>query len=46
MMREVDSSVIDNETTENVLRDLDSIKLKLMKFRKIEEVREKIISNN
>ena len=36
LMREVDSSVIDNETTENVLRDLDSIKLKLLKFRKVE----------
>ena len=37
LMREVDSSVIDDETTENVLRDLDSIKLKLMKFRKTEK---------
>ena len=37
LMREVVSSVIDNETTENGLRNLDSIKLKLMKFRKLEK---------
>lgn len=36
LMREVNSSIIDNETTENILRDLDSVKLKLLKFRKIE----------
>jgi len=36
LMREVDSSLIDDETTEQVLKDLDSIKLRLMKFRKTE----------
>jgi len=35
-MREVDSAVIDDETTEQILKDLDSIKLRLMKFRKTE----------
>ena len=34
LMREVDSSVVDDETTEQVLKDLDSVKLRLMKFRK------------
>lgn len=33
LMREVDSSLIDDETTEQVLKDLDSIKLRLLKFR-------------
>lgn len=37
LMREVDSSLIDDETTEQVLKDLDSIKLRLMKYRKTEE---------
>ena len=37
LMREVDSSLVDDETTEQVLTDLDSIKLRLMKFRKIED---------
>lgn len=45
LMREVDSSVIDDETTENVLRDLDSIKLKLLKFRKIKVGEDQIISH-
>lgn len=36
LMREVDSSQVDDETTEQILKDLDSIKLRLMKFRKIE----------
>jgi len=36
LMREVDSSTIDDETTEQILGDLDSIKLRLLKFRKIE----------
>ena len=36
LMREVDSSAVDDETTEQVLKDLDSIKLRLMKFRKTE----------
>lgn len=35
LMREVDSSLIDDGTTEQVLKDLDSIKLRLMKFRKV-----------
>lgn len=34
LMREVDSALVDDETTEQVLKDLDSIKLRLMKFRK------------
>lgn len=37
LMREVDSSTIDGETTEQILGDLDSIKLKLLKYRKTEE---------
>jgi hypothetical protein len=37
LMREVDSSVIDEETTEQVSKELDSIKLRLLKFRKVEE---------
>lgn len=37
LMGEVDSSAVDNETTENGLKDLDSIKLKLIKFRKDED---------
>ena len=36
-MREVDSAAVDDETTEQVLKDLDSIKLRLMKFRKTED---------
>ena len=36
LMREVDSFLVDDETTEQVLKDLDSIKLRLMKFRKTE----------
>ena len=36
LMREVDSSKIDDETTEQILGDLDSIKLKLLKYRKTE----------
>jgi hypothetical protein len=36
LMREVKSSLVDDETTEQVLKDLDSIKLRLLKFRKIE----------
>ena len=36
LMREVDSAVIDDETTEHVLKDLDSIKLRLLKFKKTE----------
>lgn len=36
LMREVDSSLINDETTEQILGDLDSIKLKLLKFRKTE----------
>jgi hypothetical protein len=31
LMREVDSSAVDDETTEQVLKELDSIKLRLMK---------------
>lgn len=38
LMREVDSSIIDNETTEQVLKDLDLVKLRLLKFRKTEDV--------
>lgn len=37
LMREVDSAAVDDETTEQVLKDLDSIKLRLMKFRKSED---------
>lgn len=37
LMREVDPSKIDDETTEQILGDLDSIKLKLLKYRKTEE---------
>ncbi len=33
LMREVDSSLINDETSEQILKELDSIKLKLMKFR-------------
>lgn len=36
-MREVDSSLVENETTEQVLKDLDSVKLRLLKFRKTGE---------
>ena len=36
LMREVESAAVDDETTEQVLKDLDSIKLRLMKFRKTE----------
>ncbi len=35
-MREVDSSLVDDETTEQILKDLDSVKLRLLKFRKTE----------
>ena len=38
LMREVDSAAVDDDTTEQVLKDLDSIKLRLMKFRKTEEL--------
>ena len=38
LMREVDSSIIDDETTGQILGDLDSIKLQLMKFRRVEEL--------
>lgn len=34
LMREIDSATIDDETTEQILKDLDSIKLRLMKYRK------------
>lgn len=37
LMREVDSSLVDDETTEQVLKDLDSVKLRLLKFRKVSE---------
>lgn len=37
LMREVDSSIIDDETTEQILGDLDSIKLRLLKFRRNEK---------
>lgn len=37
LMREVDSSLVDDETTEQVLKDLDSIKLRLLKFRKVND---------
>lgn len=37
LMREVDSSLIDDETIKQVLTDLDSIKLRLLKFRRTEE---------
>ncbi len=37
LMREVDSAAVDDETTEQILKDLDSIKLKLLNFRKTEE---------
>ena len=37
LMREVDSSKIDDEATEQILGDLDSIKLKLLKFRRNEK---------
>ena len=36
LMREVDSAAVEDETTEQVLKDLDSVKLRLMKFRKTE----------
>ncbi len=36
-MREVDSIVVDDETTEQVLKDLDSIKLRLFKFRNVND---------
>lgn len=35
LMREVDSSLVNEETTEQILRDVDSIKLRLLKFRKV-----------
>ena len=38
LMREVDSSAIDDETTEQILRDLDSIKLRLLKFKALKEI--------
>lgn len=34
LMREVDSSAVDDATTEQILKDLDLIKLRLLKFRK------------
>lgn len=37
LMREVDSLLINVETTGQILEDLDSIKLKLLKYRKTEE---------
>jgi hypothetical protein len=37
LMREVDSSIIDDETTEQVLKDLDSIKLRSVQFRKVDD---------
>ena len=37
LMREVDSSAIDDETTGQVLKDLDSVKLILLKFKKKNE---------
>jgi hypothetical protein len=36
LMREVDSALVDEEATEEILRDLDSIKLRLLKFRRNE----------
>lgn len=36
LMREVISSAVDDETIEQILKDLDSIKLRLLKFRKTE----------
>lgn len=39
LMREVDSSLVDDETTEQMLKDLDSIKLRLLKYRKISDNR-------
>lgn len=38
LMREVDSSMVDDETIEQVLKELDSVKLRLLKFRKTEDV--------
>lgn len=37
LMRAIDSSLIDDETTEQILGDLDSIKLRLLKFKRNEK---------
>lgn len=34
LMREVDATLVDDGTVEQVLRDLDTVKLKLLKFRR------------
>lgn len=36
LMRDVDSSAIDEDSTTQILDDLDAVKLKLLKFRKVE----------
>ena len=36
LMREVDSTLLDEDTTDQLLKDIDSIKLRLLKFKKIE----------
>jgi hypothetical protein len=36
LMREVDTSLIDDDSIDQMLKDLDSINLRLMKFRKTE----------
>ena len=36
LMREVDSTLIDEDTTDQLLKNIDYIKLRLLKFRKKE----------
>jgi hypothetical protein len=38
LMRDVDASAIDEDSTTQILDDLDAVKLKLLKFRKVAEV--------
>jgi hypothetical protein len=35
-MREIDSSAIDEDSTTQILDELDAVKLKLLKFKKVE----------
>lgn len=37
LMRDVDSEIVDSETTDFVLRELDTVKLRLLKFRRTPE---------
>lgn len=36
LMRDINSSAIDEDSTTQILDDLDALKLKLLKFRKVE----------